>query len=220
VLQFVLCLDLIAWVYGSSYAIPFTTMLVLLVLWFGFSTPLVLLGAYFGYKQDAIEYSVKTSNVPRQIPDQPWFMSIHFTLVISGLLPFGACFVELYYILSSFWRGTYYYCYGFLLLVFFIFIITCAEITLLLNYFQLRYENYHWWWRSFGISGSPAIWVFFYSVVYFFPEHLEANSLATCVLYFGYTSVASLGLFLMTGFIGVAASLLFNRTIFGTLVVK
>jgi transmembrane 9 superfamily member 2/4 len=208
-------LDLIAWGYGSSDAVPFTTMLVLLVLWFGISTPLVFLGAYFGYKQDAIEYPVKTSNIPRQIPDQPWFMSIPFTLFIGGLLPFGACFVELYFILASVWMDYYYYVFGFLLLVFFILIITCAEITLLFNYFQLCNEDYHWWWRSFGTSGSTAIWVFLYSFVYF--KQLEANSFTTYVLYFGYMSLASLGLFLMTGFIGVAASLWFNKTIFGSL---
>ena len=208
-------LDLIAWGYGSSDAVPFTTMLVLLVLWFGISTPLVFVGAYFGYKQDAIEYPVKTSNIPRQIPDQPWFMSVPFTIFIGGLLPFGACFVELYFILASVWMDYYYYVFGFLLLVFVILIITCAEITLLFNYFQLCNEDYHWWWRSFGNAGSTAIWVFLYSFVYF--QQLEANSFTTYVLYFGYMGLASLGLFLMTGFIGVMSTLWFNKTIFGSL---
>jgi len=208
-------LDLIAWGYGSTDAVPFATMLVLLLLWFGISTPLVFVGAYFGYKQDAIEYPVKTSNIPRQIPDQPWFMSVPFTVFIGGLLPFGACFVELYFILASVWMDYYYYVFGFLFLVFVILIITCAEITLLFNYFQLCNEDYHWWWRSFGNAGSTAIWVFFYSFVYF--KQLEANSLTTYVLYFGYMGLASLGLFLMTGFIGVMSTLWFNITIFGSL---
>jgi transmembrane 9 superfamily protein 2/4 len=208
-------MDLMAWSYGSTDAVPFTTILVLLVLWFGISTPLVFLGAYFGYKQDAIEFPVKTSNIPRQIPDQPWFMGVPFTLMIGGILPFGACFVELYFILASVWMDYYYYVFGFLLLVFFILIVTCAEITLLFNYFQLCNEDYHWWWRSFGTAGSTAIYVFLYSFIYF--QQLEANSFSTYVLYFGYMGLASLGLFLMTGFIGVASSLWFNKTIFGSL---
>lgn len=207
-------LDLIAWGYGSSDAVPFTTMLVLLVLWFGISTPLVFVGAYFGYKQDAIEFPVKTSNIPRQIPDQPWFMSVPFTVIIGGLLPFGACFVELYFILASVWMDYYYYVFGFLFLVFIILIITCAEITLLFNYFQLCNEDYHWWWRSFANAGSTAIWVFLYSFVYF--KQLEANSFTTYVLYFGYMGLASIGLFLMTGFIGVISTLYFNKTIFAS----
>jgi transmembrane 9 superfamily protein 2/4 len=208
-------MDLMAWSQGSSDAVPFTTILVLLVLWFGISTPLVFVGAYFGYKQEAIEFPVKTSNIPRQIPDQPWFMGLPFTIMISGILPFGSCFVELYFILASVWMDYYYYVFGFLLVVFFILIITCAEITLLFTYFQLCNEDYHWWWRSFNTAGSAAIYVFLYSFVYF--KQLEANSLSTYLLYFGYMGLASIALFLMTGFIGVASALWFNRTIFGSL---
>ena len=212
---FFFLLDLLALTQGSSDAVPFTTMVVLLVLWFGISTPLVFFGAYFGYKQDAIEFPVNTSSIPRQIPDQPWFMGIPFTLAIGGILPFGACFVELYFILASVWMDQYYYVFGFLLLVFFILLLTCAEITILFCYFQLCGENYHWWWRSFCTAGSTALYVFFYSFVYF--KQLEANSFATYVLYFGYMGLVSLGLFMMTGFVGVASSLWFNKTIFGSI---
>lgn len=67
-------MNIVALVNVSTDAVPFLTMLVLVVLWFGISTPLVFLGAYFGYKQDAIAFPVTTSSIPRQIPDQPWFM--------------------------------------------------------------------------------------------------------------------------------------------------
>jgi len=208
-------MDMLALTQGSSDAVPFTTMVVLLVLWFGISTPLVFFGAYFGYRQDAIEFPVNTSNIPRQIPDQPWFMGIPFTLLVGGILPFGACFVELYFILSSVWMDQYYYVFGFLLLVFLILLVTCAEITVLFTYFQLCGENYHWWWRSFCTSGSTAIYVFVYSFVYF--KQLEANSFATYMLYFGYMGLASLGLFLMTGAVGVFSSLWFNKVIFASI---
>jgi len=210
-----LIMNVVALSQGSSDAVPFLTMLVLLVLWFGISTPLVFAGAYFGYKQDAIEYPVNTSSIPRQIPDQPWFMGVPFTLIVGGILPFGACFVELYFILASVWMDQYYYVFAFLLLVFLILIITCAEITVLFCYFQLCGENYHWWWRSFSTAGSTGLYVFLYSFVYF--KQLEANSLATYVLYFGYMGLSSLGLFLMTGFVGVTSCLLFNKTIFASI---
>lgn len=208
-------LNVMAWIKQSTDAVPFVTMLILVVLWFGISTPLVFFGAYFGYKQEAIELPVGTSSIPRQIPDQPWFIGIPFTLAIGGILPFGSCFVELYYILASVWMDYYYYVFGFLLLVFIILIITCAEITVLFTYFQLCSEDYHWWWRSFGNAGSTAIYVFLYSIVYF--KQLEANSLATYVLYFGYMALASLGLFTMMGFVGVITSLWFNKTIFSSI---
>uniref|UniRef100_A0A7S1ZE55 Transmembrane 9 superfamily member n=1 Tax=Trieres chinensis TaxID=1514140 RepID=A0A7S1ZE55_TRICV len=208
-------LDILALTQGSSDAVPFATMVVLLVLWFGISTPLVFFGAYFGYKQDAIEFPVNTSNIPRQIPDQPWFMGIPFTLIVGGILPFGSCFVELYFILSSVWMDQYYYVFGFLLLVFFILIVTCAEITVLFCYFQLCGENYHWWWRSFCTAGSTALYVFGYSFMYF--KQLETNAFATYILYFGYMGLASLALFLMTGAVGVFSSLYFNKAIFSSI---
>ena len=199
----------------STDAVPFVTILVLVVLWFGISAPLVFLGAFVGYRQKEMEFPVNTSSIPRQIPDQPWFMGVPFTLAIGGVLPFGSCFVELYYILASVWMDYYYYVFGFLFLVFLILLVTCAEITILFTYFQLCSEDYHWWWRSFTNAGSTAIYVFLYSVVYF--KQLEANNLATYVLYFGYMALASLGLFCMMGFVGVASSLAFNITIFGSI---
>lgn len=208
-------LNLVAWAHHSTDAVPFTTMLVLLVLWFGISTPLVFFGAYFGYKQEAIEFPVDTSNIPRQIPDQPWFMSTTCTILIGGILPFGSCFVELYYILASVWMEFYYYVFGFLFLVFVILILTCAEITILFTYFQLCSENYQWWWRSFTNAGSTAIYVFIYSLLYF--SRLEANTLVTYLLYFGYMGVTCVGLFIMMGSVGVLSSLWFNKLIFGSI---
>ena len=212
---FFILLNILAWTQSSTDRVPFTTLLVIIVLWFGISTPLVFVGAYFGYKQDAIEFPVNTSSIPRQIPDQPWFMGLPFTLFVGGILPFGSCFVELYYILASVWQEYYYYVFGFLLLVFFILIVTCAEITVLFTYFQLCSENYHWWWRAFNNAGSTAIWVFLYSVVYF--QQLEANTLVTYFLYFGYMGLVCLGMFCMMGFIGVATSLWFNKVIFASI---
>lgn len=208
-------MNVVALAKASTDAVPFTTMLILVVLWFGISTPLVFLGAFFGYKQDAIEYPVMTSSIPRQIPDQPWFMGVPFTLAIGGILPFGACFVELYYIMSSVWMEYYYYVFGFLFLVFLILVVTCAEITILFTYFQLCSEDYHWWWRSFCNGGSAAFYVFLYSFVYF--KQLEANTLATYVLYFGYMGLVCFGLFLMMGFVGLSTSLWFNKTIFASI---
>jgi transmembrane 9 superfamily protein 2/4 len=77
-------LDIVVWSYGSTQAVPFLTMLAVLTLWFGISVPLVFLGAYFGYKRDPIEFPVVTSNIPRQIPDQPWYVTL-LTLFSSAL---------------------------------------------------------------------------------------------------------------------------------------
>jgi len=44
-------MNLILWAKGSSAAIPFSTLIALLALWFGISVPLTFVGAYFGYKK-------------------------------------------------------------------------------------------------------------------------------------------------------------------------
>jgi transmembrane 9 superfamily protein 2/4 len=66
-------LDVVVWSYGSTGAVPILTLLSILLLWFGISSPLVFLGAYFGYTKDPLEFPVVTSNIPRQIPEQPWY---------------------------------------------------------------------------------------------------------------------------------------------------
>lgn len=49
-----------------------------------------------------------------------------------------------------------YYVFGFLLLVLAILAVTCAEISIVMCYFQLCSEDYNWWWRSFLAAGSSA----------------------------------------------------------------
>ena len=44
-------LNLVLWAKQSSGAIPFTTLIALLALWFGISVPLTFIGAYFGFRK-------------------------------------------------------------------------------------------------------------------------------------------------------------------------
>jgi len=196
-------------------AIPFHTMFTVMLLWFGISTPLVFFGAFIGYKKDAMEFPVNTSSIPRQIPEQPWFMGTYITLLVGGIMPFGSCFLELYFIMSSVWRHQYYYVFGVLFVVFAILLLTCAEIAILYNYFKLCGEDYQWWWMSYNTAGSTAVYVFGYSIIYF--RSLEANSFASYVLYFGYMGLVCFMMFLMTGTVGLFSALHFNRTIFGSI---
>merc|ERR1719382_1297484 len=115
----------------------------------------------------AVELPVRTSSVPRQIPDQPWFVQPVFTALVGGIMPFGAVFTELFFIMSSLWQHQFYYLFGFLGMVLVILLITCAEISIMLTYFQLTAENHRWWWSSFLTSASSGVYVFPYSFLYF-----------------------------------------------------
>lgn len=44
-------MNLILWSKGSSGAVPFSTLIALLALWFGVSVPLSFVGAYFGFRK-------------------------------------------------------------------------------------------------------------------------------------------------------------------------
>ena len=83
-----------------SLQVPFTTMIIILLLWFGISFPLVFGGFYFGYRKQPYEQPVRTNQIPRQIPEQPWYLNPFLSSVVAGILPFGAIFVELFFILS------------------------------------------------------------------------------------------------------------------------
>ncbi|KAM6544093.1 hypothetical protein CsatB_008540 [Cannabis sativa] len=208
-------LNALIWGQKSSGAVPFGTMFALIFLWFGISVPLVFVGSYVGFKKPAIEDPVKTNKIPRQIPEQAWYMNPIFSILIGGILPFGAVFIELFFILTSIWLNQFYYIFGFLFLVFVILIITCAEITIVLCYFQLCSEDYLWWWRSYLTSGSSALYLFLYATFYFFTK-LEITKLVSGLLYFGYMLIASYAFFVLTGTIGFYACFWFTRLIYSS----
>jgi transmembrane 9 superfamily protein 2/4 len=143
-------LNLLVWARQSTSAMPFTTLIALVLLWFGISVPLTFIGSYFGFSKAVYELPCKSHQIPRQIPEQVWFMHPIISMVIGGLLPFGAIFIEIFFIMSALWMHTIYYVFGFLLVVLIILIISCAEISIVMCYFQLCGEDYNWWWRSFG----------------------------------------------------------------------
>ena len=88
---------------------------------------------------------------------------------------------------SEFQWSRFYYLFGFLALVLLIVMVTCAEISIALTYFQLTSEvagdcliprgakiandtacalkDYRWWWTAFAASGSSGLYVFLYSIM-------------------------------------------------------
>ena len=208
-------LDIVAAAHHSTDAVPFSTMIVVIFLWFGISSPLVYLGSYYGYKKDSIEYPVHVSNIPREIPEQQWYYNNMVVAFLGGVLPFGSAFVEMYFIMSSIWNGQYYYVFGALFSVFLLLLITVSEVSVLLTYFKLTAEDYNWWWSCFISSGSCAFFFFFQAIQYF--GTMETNSLSSYALYFGYNFVLCLGIFLMTGSTGFLSSFYFNKFIYGAI---
>ncbi|XP_001606496.2 transmembrane 9 superfamily member 2 isoform X2 [Nasonia vitripennis] len=206
-------MNLIFWAKGSSASVPFSTLVAILALWFGISVPLTFIGAYFGFKKRAIEHPVRTNQIPRQIPEQSFYTQAIPGVIMGGVLPFGCIFIQLFFILNSLWSSQMYYMFGFLFLVFLILVITCSETTILLCYFHLCAEDYHWWWRSFLTSGFTAFYLLIYCIHYFVTK-LNIEDATSTFLYFGYTMIMVYLFFLLTGSIGFFACFWFVRKIY------
>ena len=151
----------------SSAAVPSGTLFALISMWFLISIPLCVFGSYWGYKKPKVENPVKTNQIPRQIPPYPFYLNKWISAFIGGLLPFGAIFVELYFILNSLWYHQIYYMFGFLFIVFVLLITTCSLISIIMCYFHLCVEDYNWQWRSFMTPAMSGYYVFLYSVLVF-----------------------------------------------------
>ena len=59
-------------------------------------------------------------------------------------------------------------------------------------------QDYHWWWRSFLVSGGCAIYVFLYSVFYYLTK-LEVDDYVSTLIFFSYTACMVFGFWIMTG---------------------
>ncbi|XP_015601918.1 transmembrane 9 superfamily member 2 isoform X2 [Cephus cinctus] len=206
-------MNLIFWAKGSSAAVPFSTLIALLALWFCVSVPLTFIGAYFGFRKRPLEHPVRTNQIPRQIPEQSFYTQAIPGVVLGGVLPFGCIFIQLFFILNSLWSSQMYYMFGFLFLVFLILVITCSETTILLCYFHLCAEDYHWWWRSFLTPGFAAFYLLIYCIHYFITK-LNIEDGVSTFLYFGYTLIMVFLFFLLTGTIGFFACFWFVRKIY------
>ena len=191
-------LNFFLWIRGSSGAVPFSTMVLLVCIWFIISVPLSFAGSWVAFKQRPITPPVRTNQIPRQIPQSTTYLKPIPTTLFVGLLPFSAIFVELYFIMSSIWFGKVYYMFGFLFLCYGLMIVTCAAATVLLVYFLLCAENYHWHWRAFTAGGATAFYVLAHSLFYWATK-MRLSGLTGSVLYLGYSALVAFLMFILTG---------------------
>ncbi|EDV23172.1 uncharacterized protein TRIADDRAFT_37943 [Trichoplax adhaerens] len=204
----------VAWYYASTQALPFTTVMILVLIWMLVGFPLNVLGGIFG-KNYAISFNApcRTKNIAREIPSVSWYRSGPILMLIGGFIPFSAVSVELYYIFATTWGREQYTLYGILFVVYVILLSVTVCISIALTYFQLSNEDYRWWWRSFNNTGFASFFVFVYAFFYFVKRSNMTGTLQTFE-FFGYTLLACYVFYLMLGTVSFYASLTFIRYIY------
>ncbi|KAI3382471.1 hypothetical protein SNEBB_003294 [Seison nebaliae] len=198
----------------SSGAVPFKTIIILAAMWLLISLPLVYVGAYFGFRKKSYDHPVRTNQIPKQVPETPWFLNIIPCTMFAGIMPFGALFIELFFIFTAIWQNQFYYLFGFLFLVFVIIVIAVSQISIVITYFNLCSEDYRWWWKSFISSTGVAIYMFLYSIFYFINK-LQITGFVSSLIYFSYTFLASFTFAVFCGTVGFYSSYVFVKKIYG-----
>jgi len=214
-LFFTFCfLNTVAIVYSATAALPFGTIVVIVLIWTLVTSPLLVLGGIAGKNSKAeFQAPVRTTKYPREIPSLPWYRGTIPQMAMAGFLPFSAIYIELYYIFASVWGHRIYTIYSILSIVFVILIIVTAFITVALTYFQLASEDHGWWWRSFLCGGSTGLFVYGYCLYYYYARSDMSGFMQTS-FFFGYMACICYGFFLMLGTVGFHASLFFVRHIY------
>ncbi|GMR29960.1 hypothetical protein PMAYCL1PPCAC_00155, partial [Pristionchus mayeri] len=159
----------VAWIYGSTQALPWTTVVALVAIWGLVGYPLTVIGGLLGRAVRAGKGSsapFRTRTIARELPHESCTRRTPMQALIGGFLPFSAIAVELSYIYSTMWGRETYTLYGVVTIVFCILIVVTACCSIGLTYLQLAGENYHWWWRSTLIGGSIAVYMFVYGVAF------------------------------------------------------
>ncbi|KIW10437.1 hypothetical protein PV08_11401 [Exophiala spinifera] len=209
-------LNLFVWAKGSSGAVPFTTMLAIIAIWFVISVPLSVAGSWYGFKQSAIEAPTRINQIPRQIPPVTRSLRPLPSLLLTGILPFCAIFVELYFIMTSLWTSKIYYMFGFLFICYALMVLTSACTTILLVYFLLCAEDYRWQWRAFLGAGMTGGYVFV-NALGFWVTRVSFGGFTGAVLYVGYSALISFLVAVLSGTIGFFASYAFVYRIYSSI---
>ncbi|GAA6064169.1 hypothetical protein JCM10212_002991 [Sporobolomyces blumeae] len=197
----------------SAGAVPFGTFMAIAGLWFGINVPLGIIGGWVGIKRGGVETPLQVNAIPRQVPPTSWWLNPLPSALLAGVLPFGAGFIETYFVLQSLFGSKSYYAFGYLALASCVVAITTALTSILMAYFHLCAENYHWQWRSILTGGSSAFYLFLYSLIYWATK-LNLPGLTNKVLYLSYVGAISGLVFVVNGTVGFVSVAWFLRVIY------
>jgi transmembrane 9 superfamily protein 3 len=207
-------LNFVALIYGTINYIPFLVVVKLFLLWIFTSIPLHIIGTLAGRRNSSGGFPCRINTIPRPIPDDvQWHGKPKNLIPFAGLLCIGSIFIELYYIMTSLWNYKFYHVYGFLLAVYIVLVIVVSLTTIIVVYFILNSENYHWQWTAFGSGSSISMYMLLYSL-YYYCFKTEMTGFFQTIFYFGYMMLISLTIGVMCGTMAHFAASQFVLSIF------
>jgi transmembrane 9 superfamily protein 2/4 len=156
--------NVVFWILQSTASVPYFDVLIVATMWCCVSVPLVFVGAYLGNKVDPIEFPTVTSTIARAIPTPRRMHDPRVGLVLAGLLPFSALYVELFFIMANLWMNQFYYVFGFTLIVYLILLVMCAETTVFVV-----------------MSSCSQFRALIFQVIYFHPSQLPVFGLTLVI---------------------------------------
>ena len=167
-----------------------------------------------GLSQKRVKFPCDVNPVPGILSknNYPWYLRIRYAWFLTGFPPFFAIFVELFYIMDSLWKQDYYALSKYLLLSIIILIIISSLIGILFTYLNLCKGDYRWWWKSFVVSASPAIYIIIFSIFYLFK--LKFKQITTICIYINFMFLFSIIIALVCGSSGLCLTYLFLENIY------
>ncbi len=205
-----------AWISKSAIRYSFKTNLMRMIGWYLLNGIMCYIGAYRGYIQPATPVPSAVGKVPRPQPDLPYHMNIVLIAPIFGFIQFASMYAEFSYLVDSIFKSHMYAMFGFLLLNFILQVIIIGLLSVLQTYMQLCYQNYEWWWRSFIVGASGAMYMAGYSILYLVTRGSIGDfSNDVCFLLYCCLFIGCYGL--SAGAISVQASNMFVSRIYSNL---
>ena len=199
---------------GSTTYVQFKNFFSLISLWIIGTIPLIFIGTMIGLSQKRIKFPCDINPVPGIISknNYPWYLRVRYACLLTGFPPFFAIFVELFYIMDSLWKQDFYSLSKYLLLSIIILIIISNLIGILFTYLNLCKGDYRWWWKSFLVSASPAIYIIIFSIFYLFK--LRFTQISTILIYINFMILFSIIIALICGSSGLYVTFLFLNSIY------
>jgi transmembrane 9 superfamily protein 3 len=117
--------------------------------------------------------------------------------------------------------------YEFLLLVLIMLFFVTGCISVVFSYTLLNSEDYRWPWPVFITSGFSAVYIFLYSIFYFFSvtkydilNIYRMHGMFQIIWYFVYTFILCFSIFCMLGSIGYISAILFIQKLYSNVKVE